>query len=187
MSFYINRQFIKGFKNITENNSVVFKVTTKQFTFVFVISKTIYIIPIKHNDDYLITWVGFNSNVDGMELQIDYKTHTHDLTLNTPLCTTEILFVNNSSITMEPLTYKNDYYYDLDLYEYLNSFDQKDMKLIIKYILKYKSNIYNDIISSGNKIDDYHTIIFTDPSLNDESEEEEESEETVSEDDDFKW
>ena len=46
---------------------------------------------------------------------------------------------------------------------------------------KYKPNIYNDIISSGNK------IIFTDPSLNDESEEEEPEETISEEDDDFKW
>lgn len=171
MSFFCRSFAIKN-KYHFSADTPIFKVKTKHYTFIFVIVRAIYVIPIKLSDNYEITKIECNSNYD---IIISYTTYNNHCKIVTPVMITKIVYKTDSTVTLDSLTYRNEYYYDLDLYEDLNSMDNKVVSVLLEHITKSS---------------DYKSLKFMDPSYHeseDESTEEFEIETDEDSDDDDYW
>ena len=171
MSFFCRSLTIKNKYNFGANTPI-FKVKTEHYMFVFVIVKSIYVIPIKLSENYEITKIECNSDYD---IIISYTTYNNRCKIVTPVMISKIIYKTDSTVTLDSLTYRNEYYYDLNLYEDLNSIDNKAVTVLLEHITKSS---------------DYKSLKFMDPSYHeseDESTEEFEIESDEDSDDDDYW
>lgn len=153
-----------------DENTPVLKVDSGHYIFIFAATSKIYVIPIKKSDDYEISEVKVDKKYN---IILRCKILNDNFNIETPICTTEVIFENNTEITLDALIYNDEYYYDYALYEDLNSIKNK-----------YQRILSNLITNSDN----YKKIIIHDPSYNDEESESEEiivDEESESESDDY--
>lgn len=160
-SFYYKEIKITNNYNFNENTPVL-KVDSEHYIFIFAITFKIYVIPIKKSDDYEISEVKVDQKYN---IILRCKTLNNNIRIETPICTTQVIFENNTEITLDALTYNDEYYYDYALYEDLNSMNNKVLRILLKLI---------------TNSDNYKELIVHDPSYNDE---EYESEEIIVDDD----
>lgn len=171
MSFFCGSLTIKN-KYHFGANTPIFKVKTEHYRFVFVIVRVIYVIPIKLSDNYEITNIECNSDYD---IIISYTTYNNHCKIVAPVMISNVVYKTDSTITLDSLTYRNEYYYDLNLYEDLNSMDNKIACVLLEHITKSS---------------DYKSLKFIDPSYqesDDESTEEFEIESDEDSEDDDYW
>lgn len=171
MSFFCRSFTIKN-KYHFSANTPMFKVKTEHYTFIFVIVRAVYVIPIKLSDNYEITKIECNSDYD---IAISYTTYNNRCKIMAPVMITKIVYKTDSTVTLDSLTYRNEYYYDLNLYEDLNSMDNKAVSILLEHITKSS---------------EYKSLKFIDPSYiesEDESTEEFEIENDENLDDDDYW
>ena len=165
-SYYYKEIKIANDYNFNENTPVL-KVDSEHYIFIFAITFKIYVIPIKKSDDYEISEVKVDQKYN---IILRCKILNNNISIETPICTTQVIFENNNAITLDALTYKDEYYYDYALYDDLNSMKNKYQRILLELI---------------TNSDNYKEIIIHDPSYCDEEYESEEiivDEESESED-----
>jgi hypothetical protein len=123
---------ITGFNETITGNTPVIKLRGDNFIFIIIITKTTYIIPIKLCYSFRIMDVDFN--ITNQTLSIKYNWVNDEIKFTAPLCTTEIIFNYNNKLIFDSLTYKDNYYYDLYLYEDLNNLSKNQVKELSKYL-----------------------------------------------------
>lgn len=139
-SIYYKEIKIANNYNFNENTPVL-KVDSEHYIFIFAISFKIYVIPIKKSDDYEISEVKVDQKYN---IILRCKTSNNNISIKTPICTTRVIFENNTEILLESLTYNDEYYYDYALYEDLNSMKNKYQRILLKLITN--SDRYNELI-----------------------------------------
>lgn len=154
-SYYYKEIKIANNYNFNENTPVL-KVDSEHYTFIFAITFKIYVIPIKKSDNYELSEIKVDQKYN---IILRCKTSNNNINIETPICTTQVIFENNTEITLDALTYNDEYYYDYALYEDLNSIKNKYQRMLLKLI---------------TNSDNYKELIVHDPSYNDEDCESEE-------------
>ena len=129
MIYYYN---ITDFNETITDDTPVVKFKKDNFIFVIIITKTMYIVPIKLCYSFHIINIDFTLN--NQTLTIKYNLVDEQIKFTAPLCTTELIYNYDDKLVFDSLTHEDEYYYDLYLYEDLNKLSKNQIKELSKYL-----------------------------------------------------